>query len=91
MAKAPPSARLLYILTIVSLAVNGAALGGVLLNWAWLAYRRRYGGSSPGDGHGNSRVAIVLFLWVANAAGAAEFVLVNSFLGAPSASMAADP
>ena len=88
---APLSARLLYILTIVSLAVNGAALGAMLLNWAWLAYRRCNGGSSPGDGHGNSRVAILLFLWVANAAGAAEFVLVNSFLGAPTAGTVADP
>lgn len=73
------------------MAVNGTALVAVLLNWAWLVYRRRKGGSASADGGpGNSRLANLLFLWAANAAGAAEFVLVNSFLGPPSASMLSD-
>ena len=42
-------------------------------------------GSSFSGGHKNNRLANFLFLWAANAAGAAELVLVNPFLGLPTA------
>ena len=61
--------------------VNGAAVAAVLLYGMWQALAIR-GGSLP-ETPFKRQLANFLYLWATNAAGAAELVLVNSFLGPP--------
>ena len=81
----PPGARTLFYLAWVSLGINVIAVVLVLVYWFWLAVRRC---RSRSDAAPHRRpLANLLFLWVTNAAGAAELLLVNPYLGPPSAVM----
>ena len=81
-AASPLSVTLLHYLAVVSLVVNCAALGAVLLTWVGLVFRT-YCWPGCSSRSPRNRVANFLYLWVANAAGVAELVLVNACLGPP--------
>ena len=78
-------AQTLFYLAWVSLGINVIAVAVVLVYWFWLAVRRCRSRSDAAPHR--QRMANLQFLWVTNAAGAAELLLVNPYLGPPSAVM----
>ena len=69
-----------FTVTVVALSANVAAVAAAVLLYAILTLRRERPDSRT---DARRKLTSFLFLWLTNAAGAAEFVLIFSFVGPP--------